>query len=348
MFAETSSPVGAPWELPDWWNIRQGGRNVDLPVSLLGCQDLDAGSDWSCVQSGGPGGDIAVTIESLDPLDNLPGGVASSSPIVVGRLQIDLWVPEDKLRARSVDATFTNCFATLAGQANRSLWEPEDARGLPNLGGLAEPPGNNCSFAVLSVPTPTSPPPPRRPQPPRRPGPGRPAPTATPWAIVTKNYKPQTKGQAVTEGSEFQAEVRMQIRGVGGEAQKVFACDKWDNSTHTLRDAGASGVDVFWQAPGQAAGPPPADKRYVVEYATGRWGSERSNRINVGRAWYAQASASCDDTAPSTRAGWVQAHQLDFSSSGQKSDGRRRCKHGACALYRSYSYRYGGMDGLAF
>lgn len=316
----SSLPVGEPWTLPDWWRLTgRGARPVDLPVTLVSCVDPSGRADWTCAQPGGPGTELAVTIHRIDALANLPNGIASAAPQVVGQLLLQLWVPEAQLQATGGDVTFQNCFATEVGVPGRSIWRPVDARGQPNLGGAAEPPANNCSYAVLAVPTvaPTARPP--RPAPPPRPGPpGRPAPVPTPLPAVVglgKRYTPYTQGAGVTDGTEFAAEVRAQIGG-GGALGGLILCDKWDNSSHLLRDGGVAGVRLWQQPDGGAVEPWPDDRRVVVEYAVGRWGRQRTAQISVGRAWYLQATARCDDAAPGGGPGWVTAGQVDFGNQG--------------------------------
>lgn len=276
----SSQPVGAPWTLPDWWRaVGPNGRALTLPVSLLGCIDLDRLGGWSCLQPAGPGTPVEVTIAKLNVGTSLPNGVSSSLPQVVGRTQLDLWVPEANLQAAGGDVTFWNCFATEVGWPNRTIWQPADARGQLNLGGLPEPPGNNCSYVVLPVPTPVPPPRPRPPQPPAprpRPRP-RPAITPIPAANASKLFTPYTHGAAVTDGSEFAAEVRVQLSGAG-TMPSIVACDKWDNSTHTLRDGGVSGTRVWWQTDNAAPSPAEDHVRWVVEYATWKAAAARGRR----------------------------------------------------------------------
>ena len=39
----TSLPVGAPWPLPDWWRMTgRASKELELPVELIGCSDVDA------------------------------------------------------------------------------------------------------------------------------------------------------------------------------------------------------------------------------------------------------------------------------------------------------------------
>lgn len=313
----SSSPVGAPWTLPDWWRITRFGRVVDMPVELLACRSPDRGSDWTCAQPGGPGTPIEVTIDRLDPVANLPGGVASTLPAVAGQLELDLWLPEADLRALGGDFTFQNCFATAIGIASRALWKPLDARGQANLGGADEPTANNCSYAILAFPTPVPTARPPAPRPTQRGG-GQPAPrpTAPPSASISKAYTPYTMGEAVTDGSEFAAEVRVTVTG-GGELPGLIACDKWDNSSHVLRDGGVAGARAWWQPTGAQPGPVPDDRRYVIEYATGRWGRERSNQVSVGRAWFVQATSACDTADTDNPGGWLQAADVDFENAGK-------------------------------
>ncbi len=315
----SSNPVGAPWTLPDWWRMTRQGRAIELPVTLLGCRDQDSGAAWSCAQPGGPGTPVDVTIERLDAVASLPSGVSSSLPEVVGRLQLDLWISEADLRADGGDVIFQNCFGTAVGIPSRALWKPSDARGQPNLGGADEPTGNNCSYAVLPVPTAIPPTrPPVRTQPP--PGPPRPRPTNTPVprANVSKRYTPFTQGQAVTDGSEFAAEVRVDSIGAA-PMPGVVACDKWDNSTHVLRDEGVAGVRLWRQVPGGQPELHPEPERVLVEYSAGHWGRQRPVQVSVGRAWYEQATSACDDAASDVRAGWVTADEVDFTNSRQGS-----------------------------
>lgn len=317
----SSLPVGAPWTLPDWWRLTGRSRPVSLPVALVSCVDPSGRADWTCEQPGGPGTDVAVTIHRIDALANLPDGIASAAPQMVGQLLLNLWVPEAELQAGGGDVTFQNCFATEIGVPGRSIWRPVDARGQPNLGGAAEPPANNCSYAVLPVPTavPTARPP--RPAPPPRPGPpGRPQPVPTPAPAVvglSKRYTPYTQGAGVTDGTEFAAEVRAQIGG-GGALPGLILCDKWDNSSHTLREGGSSGWRLWQQLDGGAVEPLPASLRVAVEYASGRWGRQRTAQLSVGRAWYLQATAKCDDAAPGGVPGWVSAAQVDFGNQGRR------------------------------
>lgn len=333
----SSAPVGAPWVLHDWWRlIGPTGRALGLPVTLVGCNRLDAGSAWACTQPGGTGTPVEVTLSRLDVTIGLPNGVTSALPRSVGATELVLWVPEADLRAAGGDVTFQNCFATEIGVAGRTVWKPADARGQPNLGGAQEPAANNCSFAVLPVPrvVPTPRPPrPGRPPPPSRPGrPGRPrpvAPTRTPTptpALPTvepsKRYTPYTAGAAVTDGSEFAAQMRIDISG-GGSATGVIACDKWDNSTHSLRDGGIGGARVWWQPRGAAAQPVDDPRRVAVEFSAGRWGLKRSPQVSIGRAWYAQATSTCNDAAAALGATWVPAGDVDFGNQGRgKLDAR--------------------------
>jgi hypothetical protein len=319
----SSAPVGEPWTLPDWWRATgPTGRVLALPVTLLGCTDLDGRAAWACVQAGGPGTPVDVTISRLDVEASLPAGVASALPQVVGQAQVVLWVPEADVQAAGGDVTFQNCFATQIGSTSRTLWQPVDARGQPNLGGVQEPAPNNCSYVVLPVPkvVPTPRPPrPPRPGPPGRPGVPRPPPTATtipPVAISSKRYMPFTQGAAVTDGSEFAAEMRVEIGGAG-EMQGVIACDKWDNSTHRLRDGGVAGVRVWSQVSGARAEPIEDAAQVVIEYGVGRWGRARPVQLSRGRAWQAQSMATCEDGAAIKGAGWVRAAEVDFGNQGR-------------------------------
>ncbi len=311
----SSVPVGEPWTLPDWWSaIGYTGRSLDLPVTLLGCTDLDGRAAWSCAQPGGPGTPLDVTIARLDVDASLPNGVSSALPQVVGRAQVQLWIPEADLQAANGDVTFQNCFATQIGFPSRTLWQPVDARGQVNLGGMQEPPGNNCSHVVLPV-TRRDPTPPRTPRPPPRGTNPPPRNTPAPWARATKQYTPYTRGAAVTDGTDFAAEVRVQIGG--NYMPNVIACDKWDNSSHTLRDGGVAGARVWWQRGNAAPLPAEGQARLVVEYATGRWGRMRPPQVSVGRMWYEQAMATCDDGAPVPGPGWVAAGDVDFGNQGR-------------------------------
>jgi len=325
----SSQPAGGPWALPDWWRATNGtGRPVNLPVALVGCADLDGRAAWSCAQPGGPGTPLEVTLARLDVDASLPGGVGSALPRVVGRARVELFVPEADIRAAGGDVTFHNCFATQIGNPTRTLWRPEDARGQANLGGVQEPPANNCSFVVLPVPrvvpTPRPPPPsrPRRPRGPRGPRPvppPPPRPTVPPTPVVSsvvKRYAPFTQGAAVTDGTEFAAAVRIQVTG-GGAMPGVVVCDKWDNSTHTLRDGGVRGARVWRQAGGGAPEDVTAAARVVVEYAAGGWGRLRPPQVAVGRAWGTQAVAVCDDRAPAIGRNWVTASGVDFGDGGR-------------------------------
>ncbi len=307
--------VGAPWQLPDWWKLTSyTGRTIDLPVELVGCTSLQSTSSWSCAQPGEPGTFVEVALERLDIDAALPNGVTSSLPQVIGRMRLDLWVPEEALIASRGDVTFLNCFATKVGFPNRTVWQPTDARSQPNLGGIQEPHVNNCSHIVLPVER--VPPTPVRTSRPRPGPPGTPRPPATPVpvATVSKRYTPYTKGAAVTDGSEFAAEVAVEISG--SAMPGVVACDKWDNSTHILRDGNARGVRVWWQSGGQARTPADSQTRYVVEYATGRWGRMASAQAGIGRAWYIQATSTCDDSAPMPGPGWLKSSQIDFDNRG--------------------------------
>ncbi len=312
----TSSPVGAPWTLPDWWEATgRNGRHLSLPVRLLGCTPLSPGTQWRCEQPG-VGQSVSVTIEKLDTLISLPGGVTSPLPQVVGSVQLDLWVPETDVLATGWDVTFRNCFATQVGASSRAVWAPSDARGQPNLGGLAEPTANNCSHVVLPVPR-TNPVPrrPVRPGRPGRPSPGRPPRvTVTPVAQVSKSYTPYSQGDGVTDGSEFAAEVSIRLVGAG-EMPRVIACDKWDNSTHVLRDDEVAGVRIWWQDAENE--PQPLDpEAVIVEYGKGRWGRERASGVTIGRAWFVQATSTCADDVVG-RPGWVRASDVDFSNGGR-------------------------------
>lgn len=311
----SSSPVGAPWVLPDWWRMTRLGRVLDLPVTLMGCRDLDSGADWACAQPGGPGTPIEVTLARLDAVASLPGGVASALPEAVGKMQVDLFIAEADLRRDGGDVTFQNCFGTAIGIPSRALWQPTDARGQPNLGGADEPTANNCSYAVLAVPTavPTPRPPVRTPNP----GRPRPGPTATPVprARASKAYTPYTQGDAVTDGSEFAAQVRVESFGQA-PMPGVIACDKWDNSSHVLRDDGVAGVRIWRLQAGGALEPFPDLGRVIVEYSVGHWGRQRPPQVSVGRAWFEQASSGCADEVADTRAGWVDAAQVDFGNRG--------------------------------
>ncbi len=333
----SSAPVGAPWVLHDWWRvIGPTGRAVGLPVTLVGCNRLDGASSWACAQPGGPGTPVEVTLTRLDVAIGLPNGVASALPQAVGATEVVLWVPEAEVRAAGGDVTFQNCFATEIGVAGRTVWKPADARGQPNLGGVQEPAANNCSFAVLPVPrvVPTPRPPrPPRPRPPSRPGrPGRPrpiAPTRTPTPTPampsiepSKRYTPYTAGAAVTDGSEFAAQMRIDVRG-GGSMSGIIACDKWDNSTHTLRDAGVGGARAWWQPRAGPARPVDDPARVVVEFGAGRWGLKRSPQVSIGRAWYAQATSTCNDASAALGTSWVRAGDVDFTNQGRgKLDAR--------------------------
>lgn len=317
----SSLPVGAPWVLPDWWRLTgRGSRPLDLPVTLVSCSDPSGRADWTCGQPGGPGTPLEVTIHRIAAERSLPNGIASAAPQVVGQLDLLLWVPEAELQANGGDVTFQNCFATEIGVPGRSLWRPQDARGQPNLGGAMEPPANNCSYAVLPVPTavPTSRPP--RPAPPPRPGPpGRPAPPPTPAPVVvglSKRYQPFTQGAGVTDGTEFTAEVRAQLAG-GGALPGLVLCDKWDNSSHLLRDGGHGGFRLWQQIDGGLPEPYDGSLRVAVEAAAGRWGRRRGAQLSLGRAWYLQATTRCDDAAPDGTPGWVPLAGVDFGNQGQ-------------------------------
>jgi len=318
----SSMVVGGPWTFPDWWRITgSSGRALDLPVQLVGCRDLDGRGAWSCTQPGGPGKPLEVTMASLDVASSLPNGVSSSLPQVVARGQVELWVPEADVLAVNNDVTVYNCFATEIGLPNRTLWKPSDARGQPNLGGIQEPAPNNCTHAILPVPRAV---PTQRPPTPARPGrpgrPGRPPPTRTPTPIValptpSKRYSPYTQGAAVTDGSEFTGEMRVTIGG-GGEASGVVACDKWDSSTHTLRDGGVRGVRAWRQDPDSPPEILTDAQHVVVEYAAGRWGTHRPPQTSVARTWFVQATSACDDRAPATGRGWFTGDRVDFTNSG--------------------------------
>ncbi|MBK6768048.1 MAG: VWA domain-containing protein [Ardenticatenales bacterium] len=318
----SSLPVGAPFTLPDWWRVLgPTGRDLKLTVTLIGCLDLDGRNVWSCAQPGGPGTPLDVTLQRLDAETSLPNGVASAQPTTVAKVLVMLWVPETEVTGAGGDVTFHNCYATQIGNPQRSIWAPVDARGQANLGGIQEPPGNNCSYVVLPVPraVPTRRPP-RRP-PPGRPGPPGRAPTpipTAPIAVPSKRYMPVTQGAAVTDGSTFSAEMRIAIGG-GGTMLGVVACDKWDNSTHVLQEQGPNGeagVRVWWQ---DADGQPREvtdGGRVIVEYGTGRWGRMRPTNATLGRTWYVQATAACTDNAPLAGSGWVTGDQLDYSNRG--------------------------------
>ncbi len=316
----SSMPVGAPWTLPDWWRaLGPTGRDLRLSVALVGCSDADGRAAWQCAQPGGPGAPIEVTLLRLDADASLPNGIASAQPAVVARLNVQLWVPETEVTGAGGDVTFHNCFATAIGNPQRSLWAPLDARGQANLGGSLEPPGNNCSYAVLPVPraVPTRRPP-RRP-PPGRPGPPGRAPTPIPTAAValpSKSYLPVTQGAAVTDGSTFRAEMVIEIGG-GGTMLGVIPCDKWDNSSHILTGDAATAVRVWREDLGEDPVDITDGGRVVVEYGTGRWGRQRPASLSVGRAWYAQATASCHDAAPVTGMGWFGGDQVDFENRGR-------------------------------
>lgn len=316
----SSMPVGAPWTLPDWWRaLGPTGRDLRLSVALVGCTDLDGRAAWRCAQPGGPGTPIDVTLERLDVAASLPNGIASAQPAVVARANVQLWVPEAEVTGAGGDVTFHNCFATVIGNPQRTLWAPVDARGQANLGGSIEPPGNNCSFVVLPVPraVPTRRPP-RRP-PPGRPGPPGRAPTPIPTAPValpSKNYLPVAQGATVTDGSTFSAEMMIEIDG-GGTMLGVIPCDKWDNSSHVLRGDAATAVRVWRHDPDADPVDITDGGRVVVEYGTGRWGRQRPPSLSVGRAWYAQATASCHDAAPVVGMGWVTGSQVDFENRGR-------------------------------
>ncbi|MEO8082964.1 MAG: vWA domain-containing protein [Ardenticatenales bacterium] len=315
----SSLPVGEPWTLPDWWRIiGPTGRDLTMPVLLVGCADMDGRGRWSCAQPGGAGKPLEITLLRLDVDTNLPNGVASAQPQVVARLLVSLWVPETDVTGAGGDVTFHNCYATEIGNPQKTIWAPLDARGQKNLGGIQEPPGNNCSFVVLPVPraVPTSRPP-RRP-PPGRPGPPGRVPTPVPTSAVaypSKRYLPVTQGATVTDGSEFAGEMRIAIGG-GGTMLGVVACDKWDNSTHILRDDGVAGVRVFWQDGTDPAVDMTDSDRVIVEYGAGRWGKQRPLGLSAGRTWYAQAIASCHDAAPVAGMGWFRAGDVDFASRG--------------------------------
>ncbi len=314
----SSHPVGAPWMLPDWWQATgRVGRALDLPVKLVGCAALDERTDWTCAQPGGGGEPVDVTIERLGLPAGLADGVTSSLPQVVGSLQLDLWVPEAEVLASGWDVTFQNCFATQPGDPTRALWAPVDARGQPNLGGIPEPAGNNCAAAILPVPRPPQGGSGRRPPTPGSGDPPRPPPRATPTpeAAVSKHYAPITQGASVTDGTQFAAEVAVRVFREDGLAG-VMACDKWDNSTHALRDGGVAGVRVWWQMVGED----PVEMEpaaVIVEYAKGPWGRNRPAQSSVGRGWYVQATANCADTAASAPPGWVTADGVDFSNQGR-------------------------------
>jgi uncharacterized protein YegL len=312
----SSAIVGGPWALPDWWRIEgPAGQRLDLDVTLLGCRDLDGADAWTCAQPGGPGSPLDVTLAAVPAPAALPGGAASALPQVVARALLELWLPEDELQAVNGDVTLRNCFATEIGQMGRAIWRPADARGEPNLGGLLEPVANNCTMAILPVARrePTRPP---RPNPsPTRPGP--PTPVPLPRVSVSKRYKPFTQGAAVTDGTEFSAEVRMNLTGLG-EMKGIAVCDKWDNSTHLLRDGGLSGARVWLRIPGEPLRDVTEDSRVILELATGRWGAERPMAVTEGRMWFEQATAACDDQTPMAEGAWRRVEDIDFENKGRK------------------------------
>ncbi len=318
----TSNPVGAPWPLPDWWLATgRGGAELDLPVELVGCTDVDGGADWSCAQPGGPGTPLDVVIEALDLAAVMTDRLASTLPKIVGSLEVELWAPEARILATEWDVTLKNCFATEVGHPTISLWAPLDATGQLNLGGLQEPPENNCARVVLPVPRPGAVGrPPVRPRPiatgyPRTP---RPVPvTPTPIAILGKHYTPKSGGEGVAEGLEFAADVSVRILA-DKPVSNVVACDKWDNRTHSLRDGGVGGVSVWWR--GEDGIPYPMDPDgVVVEFARGAWGRLVPEHIPVANRWYTQATSTCEDSAVVAPRGWATADRVDFSNAGGRA-----------------------------
>ena len=318
----TSHPVGAPWRLPDWWIATgRSGRDIDLPVRLIECTDLDESAEWRCAQPGGDGTPLEMVIERVDLSAVMSDRAATTLPKVVGSLEVELWVPEEKLLKNQWDVPFTNCFGTVIGNPSESLWAPTDAQGQPNLNGMPEPPENNCATVVLPVPRPA---PPgggggggSRPRPPGPRDPGRPSPpvaTPTPVAVLDKRYTPIGFGDGVAEGMEFAAEVS--IRVLSDEAlPNVIACDKWDNRTHTLRDGGVSGVSVWWQNEDGELEPMDPDN-VVVEFARGLWGRQVPDHISVGERWFTQATSGCADSTAISPPGWATADRVDFLNDG--------------------------------
>ncbi len=317
----TSSPVGKPWVLPDWWRTTgRQGKAVRVPVRLLGCTPTQTGGRWSCVQPDGESGQLAVTLEELELPTRLPAGGAVSKPQVVGSLFVDLWLAEEGLLATGWDVSLDNCFATEPGHPDRPLWAPVDAGGQPNLGGAAEPVANNCASVLLILPerprpTPretddevdvTATPPRRTPRAPR-----------TPEAQPYKHYEPPGWGRLVAEGAELAAEVGLTVQAEQ-PLSRVILCDKWDNRTQSLRHGGVAGISA-WVEPTSGPPEPIAATDVIIEYAKGPWGRELPSTVPVGRGWYVQSTAACTDNAALSPPGWVTAEAVDFENAGQRS-----------------------------
>ena len=242
----SSLPVGAPFTLPDWWRVLgPTGRDLKLTVTLIGCLDLDGRNVWSCAQPGGPGTPLDVTLQRLDAETSLPNGVASAQPTTVAKVLVMLWVPETEVTGAGGDVTFHNCYATQIGNPQRSIWAPVDARGQANLGGIQEPPGNNCSYVVLPVPRAV---PTRRP--PRRPHPRAAAPTETHAALGHRARGPGPESEPRGAGHH----------GAGGHPHH---CRHAAQCLGRVRDRGRGPPPAGGGAPPRTqAGPPPVRGRH--------------------------------------------------------------------------------------
>ena len=318
----SSNLSDGPWVLPDWWTRVLDGRAVSSPVHLIGCSADGPAVKWSCAQPGGPGNSVEVTIESIAAMTTPAQGLSSLGARRVGSLTVDLWFDDAELKAKGGDLSFKNCFGLAPGRTDIAIWSPHDARGLPNLGGRAEPAANNCSHIVVPYikPRPTSGPP-RIPVPPvpspRRPGIPAPPPTPLPRAELSKNYRPVRQGDAVVAGSEFSAIVDIKLIG-RGTMPGVILCDKWDNSTQTLRDAGFKGARAsMLDARGQEM-PIAEDIHYVLEFSAGYWGAQDRSVVSDERGWYLQSVSGCEDTHADLAAGWLAAEDVDFENKGRK------------------------------